>query len=48
MANPRPVIYVVDDDVSVRDAVSNLLESAGHHAEVFASTEEFRQHHAKV
>src|SRR2546429_8248908 len=29
MANPRPVIYVVDDDVSVRDAVSNLLESAG-------------------
>ncbi|PYX93329.1 MAG: DNA-binding response regulator [Acidobacteria bacterium] len=43
MANPRPVIYVVDDDVSVRDAVSNLLESAGHHAEVFASTEEFME-----
>lgn len=41
MANPRPIIYVVDDDVSVRDAVSNLLESAGHHAEVFGSTEEF-------
>jgi RNA polymerase sigma factor (sigma-70 family) len=41
MANPRPIIYVVDDDVSVRDAVSNLLESAGHNAKTFASTEEF-------
>ncbi len=41
MANLTPVIYVVDDDVSVRDAVSNLLASAGHRAEVFGSTEEF-------
>jgi FixJ family two-component response regulator len=41
MASPRPIIYVVDDDVSVRDAVSNLLESAGHQAKAFSSTEEF-------
>ncbi|HTD21107.1 MAG TPA: response regulator [Terriglobales bacterium] len=41
MANLTPVIYVVDDDVSVRDAVSNLLASAGHRAEAFSSTEEF-------
>ena len=41
MASPRPIIYVVDDDVSVRDAVSNLLESSGHNAKAFASTEEF-------
>jgi FixJ family two-component response regulator len=41
MGNPRPIIYVVDDDISVRDAVSNLLESSGHNAKTFASTEEF-------
>jgi FixJ family two-component response regulator len=41
MANMDAVIYVVDDDLSVREAVSNLLASAGYHAEVFASTEDF-------
>ena len=41
VAEPRPIIYVVDDDPSVRDAVSNLLESVGHRSKVFESTEEF-------
>jgi len=36
-----PTIFVVDDDASVRDAISNLLDSVGLHAEVFGSTEEF-------
>ena len=41
MAELHPTIFVVDDDASVRDAISNLLESVGLHAQVFGSTEEF-------
>ncbi len=41
MADPCPIIFVVDDDASVRDALSNLLESVGLRAQVFGSTEEF-------
>ena len=41
MAEARPVIFVVDDDASVREAVSNLLESIGLQSESFESTEEF-------
>jgi FixJ family two-component response regulator len=41
MPEPRPTIFVVDDDGSVRDAISNLLESVGLATQVFASTEEF-------
>jgi FixJ family two-component response regulator len=41
MADARPTIFVVDDDASVRDAISNLLESVGLRAKVFASTEAF-------
>jgi FixJ family two-component response regulator len=42
MPDPRPTIFVVDDDASVREAVSNLLESVGFKAQTFASTEGFR------
>jgi len=41
MAEARPVIFVVDDDASVREAVSNLLESIGLQSESFESAEEF-------
>jgi len=41
MAETRPTILVVDDDASVRDAISNLLESVGMRTRVFGSTEEF-------
>jgi FixJ family two-component response regulator len=41
MAEARPTIFIVDDDASVRDAISNLLESVGLRAKVFGSTEEF-------
>jgi RNA polymerase sigma factor (sigma-70 family) len=43
MTDPRPVIFIVDDDASVRDAVSNLLESVGLRAHALGSTEEFRK-----
>jgi FixJ family two-component response regulator len=41
MSDPSSVVYVVDDDASVRDAMGNLLESVGLYAQVFGSTEEF-------
>jgi FixJ family two-component response regulator len=41
MTESQPIIFVVDDDASVRDAISNLLESVGLEARVFRSTEEF-------
>src|SRR5262249_20892463 len=37
----NPMISVVDDDASVREALKGLLKSAGFHAEAFASAEEF-------
>jgi len=43
MTDSSPIVFVVEDDASVRDAVSNLLESVGLRAQVFGSTEEFRK-----
>ena len=37
-------VFVVDDDASIRDALSNLFRSAGIRVETFASTAEFQQH----
>ncbi|MBV8586948.1 MAG: response regulator transcription factor, partial [Verrucomicrobia bacterium] len=37
----KPVVFVVDDDQSVRDAVSSLLRAAGFRVSLFASAEEF-------
>ncbi|MBZ9780554.1 response regulator transcription factor [Pseudomonas sp. REP124] len=41
--NNASIVYVVDDDASIRDALSNLLRSAGMRVETFASTAEFLQ-----
>ncbi len=41
MSDPTSAVFVIDDDASVREALSNLLESVGFYAEVFGSTEEF-------
>ena len=32
---PEPVVFVIDDDASVRDSLKNLLETVGLHAELF-------------
>ena len=37
----RSTVSVVDDDISMREALRGLLKSAGFHSEVFASAEEF-------
>ena len=40
--NPEePIVFAVDDDVSMREALSRLFRSIGMRAEIFASAEEF-------
>lgn len=43
-ANPEePIVYIVDDDASVREALRNLFRSVGLRVEVFGSGPEFLQ-----
>jgi FixJ family two-component response regulator len=44
MPDPRPVVYIVDDDVSVREALQAMVAESGFRPEVFASAEEFLAH----
>jgi FixJ family two-component response regulator len=43
MGEVRPIVFVVDDDVSVRDSLALLIESADWQPEVFGSAQEFLQ-----
>jgi len=38
---PRPIVFVIDDDLSMRRALSNLIESVNLEVQAFASTAEF-------
>jgi len=40
-SDTKPVVFVVDDDASMRRAVSNLIRSVGFRAEAFATAQEF-------
>ena len=44
MKSTDAIVYVVDDDASVRDALSALIRSVGLSAETFASAEDFLRH----
>jgi FixJ family two-component response regulator len=37
----KPLVAIVDDDQSIRETTKDLLESAGLHAAIFASAEDF-------
>ena len=37
----RPIVFVVDDDISVRESLELLIRTAGWYPQVFASAEEF-------
>ena len=39
----RPIVFVVDDDISVRESLELLIASAGWRPELFASAQEFLQ-----
>src|SRR5437667_2846822 len=41
MSNVAPVVFVVDDDPSVRRAIQRLVESVGLQVELFGSAQEF-------
>jgi FixJ family two-component response regulator len=41
VSETAPIIFVVDDDISVRESLEALLETAGWRAETFASAQEF-------
>jgi FixJ family two-component response regulator len=41
MAEPKEIVFVVDDDVSVREALASLIRSAGFSVQSFASAQEF-------
>jgi FixJ family two-component response regulator len=41
MANPTPIVFVVDDDISVRESLELLIRCAGWRPETFASAQEF-------
>src|SRR5207244_12845704 len=36
-----PIVFVLDDDISVRESLELLIRTAGRHAETFASAREF-------
>jgi FixJ family two-component response regulator len=41
MPDVMPIVYVVDDDVSVRESLELLIKNAGWKAELFASAQDF-------
>src|SRR5215475_8628096 len=41
MSHDTPTVFVVDDDVSVRESLELLIKFAGWQPETFASAEEF-------
>ena len=42
MSNVTPIVFVVDDDVSVRESLELLISAAGWQPETFASALEFQ------
>jgi FixJ family two-component response regulator len=41
MPFPTPIVFIVDDDISVRESLESLIRCEGWEAETFASAEEF-------
>ena len=41
MPDSKPIVFVVDDDVSVRESLELLIGYEGWQAEIFASADEF-------
>jgi FixJ family two-component response regulator len=42
--NTSPIVFVVDDDISVRESLEFLIQDEGWHVETFTSAEEFMNH----
>lgn len=44
MPSDNPIVYVLDDDLAVRQALSSVIRSTGLRVETFASAQEFLQY----
>ena len=44
MSGDIPIVFVVDDDISVRESLESLIRFAGWHPQTFASAQEFLSH----
>jgi FixJ family two-component response regulator len=44
MSHATPIVFVVDDDISVRESLELLIRSAGWQPEIFASAQQFLSH----
>jgi FixJ family two-component response regulator len=44
MAQATPIVFIVDDDISVRESLESLTRCAGWQPEIFASAKEFLSH----
>lgn len=47
MSDLTPIVYIVDDDISVRESLESLVASAGWRPEVFVCAEDFLTHPRK-
>ena len=45
LGEPGPVVFVVDDDLSIREALSSLIRSEGLRVETFSCAKEFLDEH---
>ena len=41
MSHATPIVFIVDDDISVRESLESLIRTAGWQAEIFESAQEF-------
>ena len=48
MPDPTPIVFVIDDDVSVRESLELLVRYEGWQAETFASAAEFLPDHESL
>jgi FixJ family two-component response regulator len=48
MFHAKPIVFVVDDDISVRESLKLFIEAAGWQSETFASGREFLAHRRVV
>jgi FixJ family two-component response regulator len=44
MSQPQSIVYVIDDDASIRESLKSLIRSVGLHVELFGSVHEFLEH----
>ncbi|MDB5026877.1 MAG: DNA-binding response regulator, partial [Candidatus Eremiobacteraeota bacterium] len=43
MTEDQPTVFVIDDDISVRDAIEGIVKSIGLRAQTFVSVQDFLQ-----